>query len=98
MHVEKKRTYIFETPWQYVSPDSHISQYISKTKSGMQLWFTLFWQILVNIPSVLTANIFGNIQYLLYISANFVITNCTWFSILEENIYVLNCTSGVFGR
>jgi len=69
MHVEKKCTYIPGTPGQFVSPDCHISQDISKTKFGIQLWFRFFWYILLKIPSVLTTNIFDkNTQYLLYMS------------------------------
>jgi hypothetical protein len=33
-----------------------------------------------------------------YINATFVITNCTWFNILEENVNVLNCAYGMFWK
>ena len=58
MHVEKKCTYIAGTAGKFVSPDSHISEYILKTTFGIQLQFKLFWRILLKSPSVLTNNIF----------------------------------------
>ena len=94
MYLEKKNIYIAGTPWYFVSPGSHISQYISKT-----LIYVRFWYIIVKKPSALATNIFhNNIQYLLYISDTVVITDFTWLIILEENVNVLNWTPEVFGR
>jgi hypothetical protein len=58
-----------------------------------------FWLGIANIPSALTTNGFdNNIQYLLYISDTFVITNFSWFIILAGIFNVLNSTCGMFVR
>jgi hypothetical protein len=46
-----------------------------------------FWRGFVNIPSAMTAIVTAkNKQFLLYINAVVVITNCAWFIILAESI------------
>jgi len=47
----------------------------------------MYWSEIAFIASALSTDAFDNVvQYLLYYSATFVITNCTCFMILEESI------------